>query len=114
MSNAQKQAPSLDTVLLNNILVVTSTTQCVSITPSNSSLYYPAVSQAQWYSALCGLISMTMHPYVTVFPLGTSPLGMKKVVLFPLGMRVTTTWASFPRSLVNAFIYISASGPCHN
>ena len=51
---------------------------------------------------------------MTVLPFGNLPLGMKKIVLFPFGMRVPKLLASLPRSLVNYFIHISASEPCRN
>ena len=55
-----------------------------------------------------------MTPYVNVFPLGTLPLGMRKMILFPFGMRVTNPWDILPRSLANSFIHISASGYLRN
>ena len=110
MSNVQNLDPGVDTVLLNNILVVTSISHCVTVTPSNSSLSTPTVRWRRWVSVLCGLISATMRIYVTVFPFGNLPLGMKKILLFPFGMRIPAPWDSLPRSLKNNFIYILASG----
>ena len=63
----------------------------------------------QWVSVLCGLISATMQRYVTVLTLVKLSLGMKKVVLFPFGMRLPNPWASLPRSLINAVTHVSAS-----
>ena len=65
----QKWSPGVDTVLLNIILVVTSPVHSVSVTPSNFILYPPTVKRTRWVSALCGLISATIRPYVTVFPI---------------------------------------------
>ena len=55
-----------------------------------------------------------MRPYVTVLPLGTLRLDMKKIVFFPFGMRVPTPWDSLPRLLANASTHISDSGICRN
>ena len=114
MSNVQNMAPGVGTVLLNNILVVTSPVNLVAVTPSKSSLSPPTVRRTQRVSVLCGLIYATMRPYVTIPPFGNLPLGMKNIVLFPFGMRFTTPWDSLPKSSENAFIYISASGTCRN
>ena len=51
---------------------------------------------------------------MTFLPFGTLPLGMKKFLLFPFVMRVTTPWASLPKFLANAFIHTSNSGTCRN
>ena len=102
----------MDTLLLNNILVVTSPAHFIAVTPSNSSLSPPTVRRTRWVSVLCGLIYAKMWQYVTVLPLGNLPLGMKKIMLFPFGMRVPTPRDSLPRSLVNAFIHTYDSGPC--
>ena len=114
MSNLKNLSPGMDTVLLNNILVVTSTVHCVDVTPSNSSLSPPTVRRTRWIPVLGGVISATMRPYVTVLPFGNFPLGMKKIVLFPFGTRVPTPWGSLPRSSANAFIHILHSEPFPN
>ena len=111
---SEKLAPGVDTVLLNKILVVTSPAHCVAFAMSNSRLSPLTVRRTQWVSIVCVLISATIQPYVTVFPFGTLPLGKKKVVLFPFGMRVPTPWDGLTRSLVNAFIVILAHGPCNH
>ena len=102
----QNLSPGVDTVLLNSILVVISTAHCVAVVPSNYSVYPPTMRQTRWVSVLCGLISATMWPYVTVLTFGNLPLGMNKIVLFTFGVRVPTPWDSLPRSLVNAFTHI--------
>ena len=91
MSNVQKQAPGVDTVMLKRIFVVTCSSRYVDVTPSNSSLYPPNVIWTQWFSALCGLISATMQTYVAVFPMGTLSMRIKKIVLFPFFMRIPTS-----------------------
>jgi hypothetical protein len=50
-------------------------------------------------------------PYVTLHPLGTLSLVMKKQVLVPEGIRVLTPWASHPSSLAKDWSQISKSGP---
>ena len=107
----QNRAPGVDTVLLNSILVVGNPSHCVTVILSNCGLYNYTVRRTRCVYAFCGLISTTMRPYVTVLSLGTLPLGMKKMVFFPFGMRVTNPWASLPRSLMNYFIHISLSVP---
>ena len=114
MSNMQNLAPSVETVLLNNILVVTSPAHCVSVTLKKSSLSHLTVRQMHWFSIFCGLISATMPSYVTFLTFGNFPLDMKKILLFPFSMRVPKFWSSLPRSLSNSFIHISASGRCRN
>ena len=79
----KKWAPSVDTVLWNNFFVVTRPAHYITITTSNVSLSPPTVSWMRWIIDLCGIIYATMRPYVNVLPLGTLPLGMKKMV-FPL------------------------------
>ena len=51
---------------------------------------------------------------MTVFYFETLPLGMKKIVFSPFGMRVPTPWASLPRLLANAFIHTSDSDYFHS
>ena len=80
----------MDNVMLNNILLVTSTEHCVSITPSNYSLSSTTVRWTRWVYVLCELMSVTIHPYVTVLDFGDFLLGMRKIVLFPFGMRSYT------------------------
>ena len=99
MSNVQNRAPGVDNVLLNIFFMDTIPAHCDSITPSNFSLSPPAVRCMRWVSALSGLIASIMRQYVTSFPLGNLPLGMKKMLLFPFGMHIATPWDSPPRSL---------------
>ena len=68
----------------------------------------------RWISALCNLISATMQPYVTVFLLGTLTLGMKKMVLFPFGMRIPTPWAIMNVSLANSVTHVFTYSPRRN
>ena len=110
----QNLASGVDNVLLNNIMLVTSPANSVSVALSKSSVYPPTVRQTRWFSVLCGLISATIRLYVTVLTFDTLPLSMKKIVLSPFGMRVLVPWDSLPRSLMNSFIQIYASGPCQN
>ena len=86
--NCENLAPGVDTALLNNMLVVTIPTHCVAVTLSNSSLSPPTPRRTRWVYVFCGLISLTMRPYLVILPFGTLPLGMKKNVLFPFCMRV--------------------------
>ena len=104
----------MDTVLLNIILVVTSTTNCVDVTPSNYSMSPPTVIRTRCVSALCGLIYTKMRPYVNVFSLGPVPLVMKKIVLLPFGMRLPTPWATMSRSLTNTMTHVFDSVPLRN
>ena len=106
----QKWAPGVDTVLWNKILVITRPAHCITITTSNSSLSPPTVSWKRWIIDLCGIIYATMRPYVNVLPLGNLPLGMKKMVLFPFGMRITASWASMTRSLSNYLNHVYIYG----
>ena len=71
----------------------------------------PTLSPVRCVSAFCGRILAKIIPYVTVLPIGTFPLRIKKMVFIPDVVLVPTPWASRTISFSNEFYQMDLVGP---
>ena len=90
MSRVVNFTPGVEIVLFSNILVVVSHTVSVDALPSYSSLLPPAVTLTLCVSGLFGLKLATYGTYKIFLLFGMSDSLMKKIVLVPFGMQVST------------------------
>ena len=78
--------------------------------PGKLIIFSPTVSWVQCVSDFCLRISATIIPQVTFLPTGTFSLGIKKIVLVPYGLLVTSPCYSRQILFTNEFSPIALVG----